>query len=119
MGVRHLAREVLVRLGYHVLEAADADSALTLADQHRSEIALLLTDMVMPRIGGPELADRIVTASPRTRVLFMSGYFDSGRAQDDVLPPTSAFLQKPFTPRALAEKVRSVLDQPRPTVVDG
>jgi PAS domain S-box-containing protein len=113
-GVRRLAQEVLVGLGYHVLQAADADSALQLAGDFPGEIALLLTDMVMPRMGGPELADRIAIARPSTRVLFMSGYFDSGRLQGDIPPPTSAFLQKPFTPRALAEKVRSVLDQPWP-----
>jgi two-component system cell cycle sensor histidine kinase/response regulator CckA len=109
-GVRELAREVLEEAGYPVVEASDPEQALRIAEQHDGPIHLLLTDVVMPRIDGPELARRLLAARPRLKVLFMSGYTDGAVAEQRLLERGTAFLQKPFTPDALARKVRQVLD---------
>jgi len=107
--VRALAREVLRRHGYVVLEARHGVDALRLAERHPDDIHLMITDVVMPHIGGRELAERLVAARPKMRVLFMSGYTDQA-IMNTHLTPGSAFLQKPFTPESFARKVRSVLD---------
>ena len=107
--VRALAREVLRRHGYVVLEARHGVDALRLAERHRDDIHLMITDVVMPHMGGRELAERLVAARPKMRVLFMSGYTDQSIMHTH-LTPGSAFLQKPFTPESFARKVRSVLD---------
>ena len=107
--VRALAREVLRRHGYVVLEARHGVDALRLAERHPDDIHLMITDVVMPHMGGRELAERLVAARPKMRVLFMSGYTDQAIMHTH-LTPGSAFLQKPFTPESFARKVRSVLD---------
>jgi PAS domain S-box-containing protein len=108
-GVRALARHVLSECGYTVLEAADGEEALRVAEAHAGPIDLLATDVVMPRLGGRELAERLLPQRPGTRLLYLSGH-----ATEPVLQPgsraTAAFLQKPFLPRDLAQKVREVLD---------
>ena len=110
-GVRHLAKHALQSRGYHVLEAADGDSALRLVREHPGPIDLLLSDVVMPRMSGRELRDQVVTMSPTTRVIFTSGYTDDAIVRHGVLKAESDFLQKPFTIHGLLRKVREVLDR--------
>ena len=107
--VRKLARIALEKLGYTVLEAANAATAQSIATAHSGPIQLLLTDVVMPDMGGADLAARIQEARPETRVLFMSGYTDDAIVRHKVLERGTRFLQKPFTPASLAAKVREAL----------
>jgi PAS domain S-box-containing protein len=107
--VRALAREVLRRHGYVVLEARHGVDALRVAERHPDAIHLMITDLVMPHMGGRDLVERLATVRPKMKVLFMSGYTDHAVMHRDLTPGT-AFLQKPFTPEAFARKVRSVLD---------
>jgi PAS domain S-box-containing protein len=109
--VRSLATHIIRHQGYRVLEAADGEEALRVAQECFGEINLLLTDVVMPRMGGKELADRLKTLRPSVKVLFISGFPDEAIARHGVLTPGIAFLQKPFSPAALAQKVREVLDR--------
>jgi two-component system, cell cycle sensor histidine kinase and response regulator CckA len=106
--VRSLSRQVLERSGYHVLEAGDGESALELVRAHPEPIHLLLTDLVMPDMGGTELASRLQDKHPAIRVLFMSGYTDDGVVRNGMLGSGRAFLQKPFTPAMLVRKIRDV-----------
>jgi two-component system cell cycle sensor histidine kinase/response regulator CckA len=108
--VRRLARELLTGNGYKVLEAANGREALLLSEGHRGEIHLLLTDVVMPKMSGRELGERIRLQRPGLRVLYMSGYTDDAILRRGVLEGGIPFLQKPFTPEAFARKVREVLD---------
>jgi two-component system, cell cycle sensor histidine kinase and response regulator CckA len=110
--VRELARTVLESHGYSVIEAVSAEEAQELAARRGAKIDLLLTDVVMPAMSGRDLARRISAQSPQTRVLYMSGYTDNVIAEGGVLEAGMSFLQKPFSPRALAAKVREVLDTP-------
>jgi two-component system, cell cycle sensor histidine kinase and response regulator CckA len=111
VSVRHLANKLLQGAGYTVIAAADATTALALADAHPGPIHLLLTDVVMPRVSGPELAAELLARRPDARVLYMSGYPGDTVVQRGTLAPGVAFLQKPFTPDALERKVREVLEQ--------
>jgi signal transduction histidine kinase len=108
--VRGLVRTVLRRNGYEVLEAGNAGEALLVSDKFGGEIHLLLTDVVMPRVGGHELAKRMVTTRPSIKVLYMSGYRDDATPLDGELGPGRGFLQKPITPESLLRKVRGLLD---------
>jgi CheY-like chemotaxis protein len=108
--VRAVARQVLERFGYTVLEAPDGPTALHLAARFHGNIDLLLTDVVMPGMNGRLLAERFQVARPGTKVLFASGYTDDAILQHGVLEEGVPYLQKPFTPEALARKVREVLD---------
>jgi CheY-like chemotaxis protein len=108
--LRELAREVLEAHGYTVLEARHPGEALLIGEQHGGPIHLLLTDMVMPQMSGRELATRLTRLRPEVKVLYMSGYTDTGIVHGGALDPDTAFLQKPFTPDALARHVREVLD---------
>jgi PAS domain S-box-containing protein len=107
--VRALAREVLRRQGYVVLEARHGVDALHVAERHPKEIHLLVTDVVMPHMSGRELVERLASVRPRMKSLFMSGYNDHALIHGDV-PPGVAFLQKPFTPEVFARTVRRILD---------
>jgi signal transduction histidine kinase len=108
-GLRELAKRLLLRLGYTVLVAANADEALHLFDQHVS-IDVLLTDVVMPGASGPELTRRLVERRPSLKVIYMSGYTEEAIVQHGVLQPGIAFLHKPFTSDTLGRKIREVLD---------
>jgi len=109
--VRSVARQVLERHGYTVLEAPSAEAALDIATRYSGTIHLLLTDVVMPGLNGRELASRLATMRPDARVIFMSGYTDDAVTRHGVLEPGSAYVQKPFTPDAIARKVRELLDR--------
>ena len=108
--VRGLARDILHQQGYTVLESADVDEALRIGRDHVGPIHLLVTDVVMPQMGGRELADRLRTRRRETKVLYVSGYTDDAILHQGVLETGTAFLPKPFTAAALAHKVRQVLD---------
>jgi len=108
--VRKAVRQTLTRHGYRVLETAGGPAALALVKSHPGPIHLLLTDVVMPGMSGRELADRLTADRPELRVLFMSGYTDDAVVRHGMLEPGLAYLQKPFCPDVLAEKVREVLD---------
>jgi CheY-like chemotaxis protein len=110
--VRSLARAALTRHGYPVLDAREGEEALRIARNHHGTIHLLVTDVVMPAMGGPELARRLLRRRPHVRVLYTSGYADLAIVHHDVVEPGVAFIQKPFTPDGLLHKVRDVLDGP-------
>jgi two-component system, cell cycle sensor histidine kinase and response regulator CckA len=110
-GVRRLSRSILEAQGYTVLEAASGDEALGVARSYAGEIHMVTTDVVMPGMSGRVLWDQLRLLRPAARVLFMSGYTDDAIAKHGVLEPGIAFLQKPFTPFSLAQKVREVLDR--------
>lgn len=108
--VRVMTRESLQISGYTVLEAADGNEALRIYEQHKGQIDLTLTDVVMPQMGGRELVERLRPLCPQMRVLYMSGYTDNAIVHHGVLEAGTAFLQKPFTPVSLTRKIREVLD---------
>jgi PAS domain S-box-containing protein len=110
-----LARDVLKRLGYTVLEARTPADAVAVAKSHMGVIHLLISDVIMPGESGLQLARRLLETRPGLRVLFISGYSDEAIVRHGVLDPGTAFLQKPFTPAALGRKVRELLDAPPPT----
>jgi PAS domain S-box-containing protein len=108
--VRSLVRGVLESTGYRVLETKGGNEALEIGERHRKHIHLLLTDVVMPQMSGAELVKHLAPLHPETKVLYMSGYTDHAVVRHGLLDSSTAFLQKPFTPDALALKVREVLD---------
>jgi PAS domain S-box-containing protein len=108
--VRGLTETVLTSYGYKLLVAQDPEHALKLADLPEFNIQLVLTDVVMPTMSGSELVRRLSQKKQHLKVLYMSGYTDNVIASGGVLEPGLAFLQKPFMPTALAQKVREVLD---------
>jgi CheY-like chemotaxis protein len=111
--LREMAAALLRRLGYTVVAAAGGIEALDLKLQGEiGDIDLLLTDVVMPQMSGKELAGRVRALSPRTRILFSSAYTENAIVHQAVLDKGVALLQKPYTPSALAHKVREVLDEP-------
>ncbi len=107
--VRALARDVLEMNGYTVLEALDAEDAVRLGESHPGPIELLITDVVMPRMSGPELARRLRARRPALRVLCMSGYPESPERETEATASWNAWLQKPFTPDTFMDKVRECL----------
>jgi PAS domain S-box-containing protein len=108
--LRNMARHVLAACGYTVLEAADGHQALEVCRGRPAPIDLLVTDVVMPKMGGSELADQITVLYPTAKVLYISGYTDNMVLRDGVRRDQVWYLQKPFMPAALARKVREVLD---------
>ena len=108
--IRQLAREIIVRAGYRVLEAGDAEQALAVASAHSGHIDLLLTDVIMPGRSGVELATRLKSIRTDVNVLYMSGYTDNAIVRNGLLADEASFLQKPFTPEDLLRKVRQMLE---------
>ncbi len=108
--VRSLVQRILKTQGYTVVTAANPDEALAVAREFKGPIQLMVTDVVMPGMSGLQLAERLAPTRRDMRVLFMSGYTNDAFGHQGVLDPGTAFLQKPFTPNALARKVREVLD---------
>jgi two-component system, cell cycle sensor histidine kinase and response regulator CckA len=107
--IREVASEFLKRSGYTILDARDGIEALQVAEQHHGEIDLLLTDVVMPRMGGPELAVRLAALHPQMKIIYMSGYTEYPKDSRGLLGPEKVMLQKPFALATLAHKVREVL----------
>jgi two-component system cell cycle sensor histidine kinase/response regulator CckA len=110
--VRAAVCESLRMRGYTVLKARHGKEALMICRRHEGPIHLLLTDVVMPQMTGPKLAQRIFLLRPEIKVLYVSGYTSDALAQRNMMDPGTAFLQKPFTPDMLARQVRAVLDPP-------
>lgn len=108
--LRPLGQRMLERLGYRALTAADPAEAMALCEAHGAEIALLLTDVVMPMMSGRELAERVCALKPEIKVLYMSGYTADAIAQRGVLHEGVNFIGKPFSMEALSKKIREVLD---------
>jgi two-component system, cell cycle sensor histidine kinase and response regulator CckA len=108
--VRQASRQFLTRSGYTVLEAADGEDAIRASRDHRGPIHLMVTDVVMPRMGGPRLAERLADERPDMKVLFVSGYAENTVLRHGKIDVTTRFLQKPFSLKTLARKVREVLE---------
>lgn len=109
-GVRSLVRSILEMKGYSVHEARDAEDAIDLLARDQYRVDMLLTDVIMPKTSGVELARRFKSQHPDVKVLFMSGYTDAALTNHGVLESGTALIEKPFTPQSLAQKVREVLD---------
>jgi CheY-like chemotaxis protein len=108
--VRHLASELLEESGYVVLSAGGGEEAINFATTHKDHIDLLITDVVMPKVSGKEVAEQLKKIHPETKVLFMSGYTDEAIVHHGIVDSNIAFIQKPFSEQALAHKIREVLD---------
>jgi two-component system, cell cycle sensor histidine kinase and response regulator CckA len=111
-GVRRLLRHVLASRGYKVLEATNGEQALRVYRESAGRVQLVLTDMIMPRMGGRELATRLSEIVPDVKIVFMSGYTDDVLLRTGELGRGMSFLQKPLRPETLAAKVREALDAP-------
>jgi CheY-like chemotaxis protein len=109
--VREMTRDIMEQHGYNVLVASTGAEALEVARRFDGQIPLLLTDMVMPGMSGPELWDRVRELRPEMRVLFVSGYSDEQVVRGRVRASGADFMQKPYSTGALARKVREVLDR--------
>jgi CheY-like chemotaxis protein len=109
MMVRHVARRILEGAGYRVIDAGDGDEAIACAGRELNGIDLLLTDVVMPRMSGRQLSDRLREHRPDLRVLYMSGYTENAIVHHGVLEQNVLLVQKPFTREALLQMVRTAL----------
>jgi len=108
--LRKLLQEVLQNYGYRLLVAENGEDALRVGKEHEGPIHLLLTDVVMPRMGGKKLAERLQPLYPRMKVIYMSGYTDKAIVRHGVLAPELNFIQKPFALKNLGRKVRKVIE---------
>jgi two-component system, cell cycle sensor histidine kinase and response regulator CckA len=108
--IRHLLQVALRRNGYTVLAAESGREALQLVRNHAGPLHLMITDVMMPDMDGPELVRQLSTIRPDTRTLFMSGYMDDTLGERGILTTNANFIQKPFSPRAIAQRVREILD---------
>jgi CheY-like chemotaxis protein len=111
--VRGLARSILEAGGYKVLEAARGAEALQICEESSEQIHLLLTDVVLPQMSGPELALALAEVHPEIPVIYMSGYTDDAIVHHGVLNPGTNFVEKPFSPEGLLRKIRQILDAQR------
>ncbi len=109
-GVRTLARLILSRSGYRILEAQNGGEAVLICQSHQGPIDIMVSDVVMPNMSGHELAGRLSPLRPEMKVLYLSGYSDGAIVHHGLIDPETPFLQKPFTTEALSRKVREVLD---------
>ncbi len=107
--VRELVRDTLTAKGYRVIEAENGEAGLAAAARHKGNIDLLITDVVMPGLGGRELVQQLAQTRPKTKVLYLSGYTEDAIISDGTIQKGAAFLQKPFTLQSLSRKVRDVL----------
>ncbi len=112
--VRAIASYSLQKIGYRVLTASDADEALRIAESVGGQVNLLATDVVLPDRSGRDLAVELLARFPRLRVLFLSGYTDDEVLKYGIEQSAVAFLQKPYTPEMLAQKIRGILDSQGP-----
>jgi signal transduction histidine kinase/HAMP domain-containing protein len=110
-GLRKLAQEVLLLHGYRVLDAENGADALRVSQAYEGQIDLMITDVVMPKMGGREAAERLQPLYPKMKVIYMSGYTENALVQHGVLAPGQNFIQKPFSPEGLARKAREMLSQ--------
>jgi len=108
--IRDLLQLALRKNGYTVLAAESGREALDLVRDHSGVIDLLITDVMMPDMDGPELAKHMAVIRPETRTLFLSGYMDETLGDHGVLPANVNFIQKPFSPKVIAQRVRDILD---------
>ena len=109
-GLLKLAQKVLQSCGYRILSAENGEEALKVGKEHEGQIDLMITDVVMPKMGGKKAVDRLQPLYPQMKVIYMSGYTDNAIVRHGVLAPGLNFLEKPFTPEGLARKVREALD---------
>jgi CheY-like chemotaxis protein len=107
--LRHMTQEILQLNGYSVLDACNGSEAVKVSEQHHGLIDIMVTDVVMPLLGGRELAEKLALSRPEMRVLYMSGYTDDAIVRHGVLDGRASFLEKPFTPDAFTRKIREVL----------
>jgi len=108
--LRNFAQKILYIYGYSTLNAKNGEDALRVCKEHNGQIDLMITDVVMPKMGGREAAERLQPLYPRMKVIYMSGYTDNAIVRHGVLEPGLNFLEKPFTPEGLARKVRKALE---------
>jgi CheY-like chemotaxis protein len=109
--LRTVVVDLLRQLGYQMLSAASGKEALALAEKDPTKIDLLITDVIMDEMPGPELAELLLSSRPDMKVIFISGYAEGSLAPDGVLKPGTILVQKPFTIKVLSAKVREVLDK--------
>jgi len=117
--LRTVVTDLLTQLGYQMLSAGSGEEAIQLARKYSSRIDLLLTDVIMDGLGGPDLAKTLLQSRPEMKVVFISGFEDGALAPDGILKPGTTLVQKPFSMRILSAKLREVLDKPQgsnPTV---
>jgi CheY-like chemotaxis protein len=111
--VREIATRILRKNGYRVLEAANGADALRVCEAEARPVDLIVTDIVMPEMGGSQLAERIRETQPDARILFTSGYTEDAAVRHSFIDPGEEFIGKPFTPSQLTQKTRDVLDATR------
>jgi two-component system, cell cycle sensor histidine kinase and response regulator CckA len=111
--IRTLVQMALERHGYRVLAAGSGADALEISNGHQGRIDLLITDVVIPDMNGPEIARQLAVSRPNLSTLFMSGYMDDSLTDHGLRAGHVDFIQKPFSPRVLAERVREILDRAR------
>jgi DNA-binding NtrC family response regulator len=108
--LRGLIRQVLLKAGHTVLDTGDPDEAIQLCQRHPGDIALFITDMVLPKLSGPQVAERVLQLRPGMRVIYTSGYPGKSSIPNRLRQYGTTFFEKPFTPDTLVRKVRAVLD---------